>query len=162
MMQCILSCQIMKQRTTLDLADRLMDMSSVDFSKCEAVYEDGSYDIYFQSDKYLKNDIESIDVCVNGERVGSIALSPDTETVEGYTKYNDSLFAKQPFLLHYDLIALSFIMNFTNGASKELFSEFLLCMSKNQEDTSNIQKILQELIAFDDAQVGEWIFSNAD
>ena len=92
------------------MADRLMDMSSVDFSKCEAVYEDGSYDIYFQSDKYLKNDIESIDVCVNGERVGSIALSPDTETVEGYTKYNDSLFAKQPFLLHYDLIALSFIM----------------------------------------------------
>ena len=35
-------------------------------------------------------------------------------------------------------------------------------MSKNQEDTSNIQKILQELIAFDDTQVGEWIFSNAD
>ena len=162
MVQCILSCQIMQQRTTLDLADRLMDMSSVDFSKCEAVYEDGSYDIYFQSDKYRKNDIESIDVCVNGERVGGIALNPDTETVEGYTKYNESLFAKQPFLLHYDLVVLSFIMNFTNGASKELFSEFLLCMSKNQEDTSNIQKILQELIAFDDTQVGEWIFSNAD
>lgn len=162
MMQCILLAQNMEQRTTLDLADRLMDMSSVDFSKCEAVYEDGNYDIYFQSDKYLKNDIESIDVCVNGERVGSIVLNPDTETVEGYTKYNDSLFAKQPFLLHYDLIALSFIINFTNGVSKELFSEFLLCMSKNQEDTSNIQKILQELIAFDDTQVGEWIFSNAD
>lgn len=162
MIQCILSCQIMQQRTTLDLADHLMDMSSVDFSKCEAVYEDGSYDIYFQSDNYPQNDIESIDVCVNGERVGSIALNPDTETVEGYTKYNDSLFAKQPFLLHYDLIALSFIMNFTNGTSKELFSEFLLCMSKNQEDTSNIQKILQELIAFDDVQVGEWIFSNTD
>lgn len=93
MMQCILSCQIMQQRTTLDLSDRLMDMSSVDFSKCEAVYEDGSYEIYFQSDKYRKNDIESVDVCVNGERVGSIALDPDTETVEGYTKYNDSLFA---------------------------------------------------------------------
>ena len=85
-------------------------------------------------------------------------MNPDTETVEGYTKYNESLFAKQPFLLHYDLVTLSFIMNFTNGVSKELFSEFLLCMSKNQEDTSNIQKILQELIAFDDAQVGEWIF----
>ena len=162
MMQCILSCPIMQQRTSLDLSDRLMDMSSVDFSKCKAVYEDGSYDIYFQSDKYRKNDIESIDVCVNGERVGGIALNPDTETVEGYTKYNESLFAKQPFLLHYDLVTLSFIMNFTNGVSKELFSEFLLCMSKNQEDTSNIQKILQELIAFDDAQVGEWIFSNAD
>lgn len=54
MVQCILSCQIMQQRTTLDLSDRLMDMSSVDFSKCKAVYEDGSYDIYFQSDKYRK------------------------------------------------------------------------------------------------------------
>lgn len=42
MVQCILSCQIMQQRTTLDLSDRLMDMSSVDFSKCKAVYEDGS------------------------------------------------------------------------------------------------------------------------
>ena len=162
MIQCILSCQIMQQRTTLGLSDRLMDMSSVDFSKCEAVYEDGSYDIYFQSDCYRKNDIESVDVCVNGERVGSIALNSDTETVEGYTKYNDNLFAKQPFLLHYDLVVLSFIMNFTNGASMEFFSEFLLCMSKNQEDTSNIQKMLQELIAFDDVQVGEWIFSNAD
>ena len=65
MMQCILSCPIMQQRTSLDLSDRLMDMSAVDFSKCKAVYEDGSYDIYFQSDKYHKNDIESIDVCVN-------------------------------------------------------------------------------------------------
>ena len=162
MVQCTLSLQNTQQRTTLDLSDRLMDMSSVDFSKCKAVYEDGSYDIYFQSDKYRKNDVESIDVCVNGERVGGIALNPDTETVEGYTKYNESLFAKQPFLLHYDLVTLSFIMNFTNGASKELFSEFLLCMSKNQEDTSNIQKFLQELTTFHDTQVGEWIFSNAD
>ena len=165
MMQCILSCQIMQtmqQSTKLDLSDRLMDMSSVDFSKCEAVYEDGSYNIYFQSDEYRKNDIESVDVCVNGEQVGIIILNPDTETVEGYTKYNDKRFAKQPFLLHYDLVTLSFILNFTNGASKELFSDFLLCMSKNQEDTSNIQKMLQELIAFDDSQVGEWIFSNAN
>lgn len=162
MMQCILSCQTMQQRTTLDLADYLMDMSSVDFSKCEAVYEDGSYDIYFQSDKHLKNDIDSVEVCVNGERVGSVALDSGSKIVKGYTKYNDSLFAKQPFLLHYDLVALSFIINFTNGTSMELFSEFLLCMSKNQEDTSNIQKMLQELLAFDDTQVGEWIFSNAD
>ena len=45
MVQCILSCQIMQQRTTLDLSDRLMDMSSVDFSKCKAVYEDGKYSL---------------------------------------------------------------------------------------------------------------------
>lgn len=53
------------------------------------------------------------------------------------------------------------MLAFTDGSSIEYFSDFLLCVSKNPEDATNIQKILQELIAFDDSQVGEWIFSDA-
>ena len=41
-----------------------------------------------------------------------------------------------------------------------LSCHLLLCVSKNQEDATNIQNMLQELIAFDDSQVGEWIFSD--
>lgn len=63
-------------------------------------------------------------------------------------------------MLHYDLIAVSFILSFVDGSSKEYFTDFLLCVSKNQEDATNIQNMLQELIAFDDSQVGEWIFSD--
>lgn len=161
-MKCILSCQNMKQKTDLDLSDHLMDMSSIDFSKCAAVYEDGSYDIDFLCDQYSKNDIETVDVCVNGEHIGGLDLNLNTDIVEGSIKYNDNIFAKQPFLLHYDLVTVSFIVYFTNGTSQELFTDFLLCMSKSPEDATNIKNMLQELMAFDDSQVGEWIFSNAD
>lgn len=151
----------MKQKNEMNLLDHLGDISAVDFAKCMTVYEDGSYDIYFLCDQYNKSDIKSVDVCVNGERVGSIVLNDDNNIVEGATKYNHNFFAKQPFLLHYDIVILSFIIFFTNDESQEFFTDFLLCMSKQQEDTTNIQKMLQELIAFDDSQVNEWIFSNS-
>lgn len=161
-MNCILSCHSMKQEVEFSLSDHLMDMSSVDFSKCTAVYEDGNYDIYFQCDQYGKNEIERVGVCVNGEQVGSISLRDDTDVVEGFTKYNDTFFTKQPFLLHYDLVVVSFVIFFTDGSSQEFFTDFLLCMSKSWEDTVNIQKMLKELIAFDDSQVNEWIFNNSN
>lgn len=160
MVKCTLSCQNPSQRAEFNLSDCLMDMSSVDFSKCAAVFEDGSYEIYFVCDQYNRTEVKSVAVCVNGEQVGDIVLSANTAIVEGSTRYRDDIFAKQPFLLHYDLIAVSFILSFVDGSSKEYFTDFLLCVSKNQEDATNIQNILQELIAFDDSQVGEWIFSD--
>ncbi len=160
--KCILSCQNMNQKTEFNLSDCLMDMSSIDLSKCAVVFEDGSYEIYFACDQYNKIDIESVTVCVNGEQVGSIILDADTAIIEGFIKYRDDIFAKQPFLLHYDLVAVSFILLFVDGSSKEYFTDFLLCVSKSQEDVTNIQSMIQELIAFDDSQIGEWIFSNTE
>lgn len=160
MVKCTLSCQNPSQRAEFNLSDCLMDMSSVDFSKCAAVFEDGSYEIYFVCEQYNRTEVKSVAVCVNGEQVGDIILSANTAIVEGSTRYRDDIFAKQPFLLHYDLIAVSFILSFVEGSSKEYFTDFLLCVSKNQEDATNIQNMLQELIAFDDSQVGEWIFSD--
>lgn len=161
MVKCILLCQSMSRKTEFNLSDCLMDMSSVDFSKCAAVFEDGSYEINFVCDQYNRVDVESVAVCVNGEQVGDIVLSTDTATVEGFTKYRNGIFAKQPFLLHYDLVIVSFILSFVDGSSKEYFTDFLLCVSKSQEDASNIQNMLQELLTFDDFQVGEWIFADS-
>ena len=52
MVKCTLSCQNPSQRAEFNLSDCLMDMSSVDFSKCAAVFEDGSYEIYFVCEQY--------------------------------------------------------------------------------------------------------------
>lgn len=158
--KCVLSCKNINQQVELHLSDCLMDMSSVDFSKCAAVFEDGHYGVYFICDQHSRTDVESVEVCVNGEKVGNIIFNNDVDIVEGNVKYKDGILAEQPFLLHYDLITLSFILAFTDGTSAEYFSDFLLCVSKSQEDATNIQQMLQELIAFDDTQVGEWIFSN--
>ena len=160
--KCTLSCKNMNQRVELNLTDYLTDMSSVDFSKCTAVFEDGSYGIHFMCDQHTQTNIELVEVCVNGEIIGNIVLNKEVDIVEGYTRYREGIFAEQPFLLHYDLVTLSFILSFVDGSSKEYFSDFLLCVSKNQEDATNIQKMLQELIAFDDSQVGEWIFSDTE
>jgi len=150
----------MNQEVEFSLSDCLMDMSSVDFSQCVVVFEDGSYEIYFECNQYNKADVESVEVCVNGEKVGSIALCGDTDIVKGFMKYREDIFAKQPFLLHYDLVVVSFILSFVDGSSMEYFTDFLLCVSRSQEDVTNIQNMLQDLIAFDDSQVGEWIFSH--
>ena len=72
MVKCTLSCQNPSQRAEFNLSDCLMDMSSVDFSKCAAVFEDGSYEIYFVCEQYNRTEVKSVAVCVNGEQVGDI------------------------------------------------------------------------------------------
>lgn len=124
MVKCTLSCQNLNQNAEFNLSDCLMDMSSIDFTKCATVFEDGNYEIYFACDQYNRTDVESVAVCVNGEQVGNIVLSANTATVEGFTRYRDGIFAKQPFLLHYDLVTLSFILSFVDGSSKEYFTDF--------------------------------------
>lgn len=158
--KCILSCQNMSQKAEISLSDSLVDMSSVDFSKCTTVYEDGSYEIYFECDQYGKNDIDSIAVCVNGNEVGDIELNFNENVLKGCIRYKKENYAKQPFLLHYDLVVISFVLLFVDGSKKEYFTDFLLCVSKNQEDVTNINHMIQELITFDDSQVNDWVFSD--
>lgn len=162
MIKCVLSCQSMKQKLELDLSNSLLDMSLVDFAKCATVFEDGSYDISFVCDQYNRENIESVEVCVNGELIGSIDLSGDRNVIDGFIKYENHFSTKQPFLLHYDLVTVSFTVSFIDGASQEFFTDFLLCISKSKEDVANIQKMLQDLVAFDDSQIGEWIFSDGN
>lgn len=160
MVKCTLSCQKPNQRADFDLSDCLMDMSSVDFSKCNTVFEDGSYEIYFVCDQFDRTEVESVAVCVNGEQVGDINFKDHTTCVEGCIRYREDILAKQPFLLHYDLLVVSFVLSLVDGSSREYYTDYLLCVCKNQEDAINIQNMLQELIAFDDSQVSEWIFSD--
>lgn len=159
--ECSLFCKNMNQQLEITLSEQVVDISSVDFSTCNIVFEDGRYEIHFTCDYCMRRELELIEVCVNGENVGTIVLNNDTDDVQGYVAYKESILAEQPFLLHYDLVIISFRLLFSDGSSKEYFSDFLLCVSKNQADTRNIQKMLQELIAFDDSQVEEWIFSDS-
>ena len=73
--KCVLSCKNPNQRVDLNLSDSLKDMSSIDFSKCTAVFEDGSYGIYFICDQYMQTNIKLVEVCVNGEIIGNIVLN---------------------------------------------------------------------------------------
>lgn len=153
-----LFCEKMNQQLDINLSEQVVDISSVNFTKCNVIFEDGSYEIYFSCNEYMKKELELIEVCVNGKKVGTVDLNNGNDFIVGDVVYSKSILAKQPFLLHYDLVILSFRLLFYDGSSREYFSDFLLCVSKNQDDTLNIQKMLQELIAFDDPQIEEWLF----
>lgn len=156
--KCSLFCEKMNQELDIDLSEQVVDISSVNFAKCNVIFEDGSYEINFSCDQHMKSELELIEVCVNGKKVGIVDLSNDNNFIDGDVVYSKSILAKQPFLLHYDLVILSFRLLFYDGSSREYFSDFLLCVSRNQDDTLNIQKMLQELIAFDDSQIEDWMF----
>ena len=158
--KCFLVCNNMNQQVNLVLSEDPKDISSFDFSNCLSVFEDGSYEIDFLCDDYLNSEVEFVEVCVNRKNIGSIILNNDETLVKGKIKYNSDIYAKQPFLLNYDFVVLSFVLNFVDGTSKEYFSDLLLCVSKNQEDVENIKNIIQEIMDFDDSQIGEWIFSD--
>lgn len=158
--KCFLVCNNMNQQVDLALSEDPKDISSFDFSNCLSVFEDGSYEIDFLCDDYLNSEVEFVEVCVNRKIIGSIVLNNDETLVKGKIKYNSDIYAKQPFLLNYDFVVLSFVLNFVDGTSKEYFSDLLLCVSKNQEDVENIKNIIQEIMDFDDSQIGEWIFSD--
>ena len=167
--KCALICASMNQYIELSLSEYLSDMSSVDFSKCtDEVYEDCSYRIDFICDQYRRSDLktdEEVRVRVNGKEIGIVKLDEQGDIVKGSVEYkvnDDDMPADRPFFLHYGFVSLSFIMTFADSSSKEYVTKFLLCISKSPADAANIEKMFRELIAIDDAHVGEWIFSDEE
>lgn len=159
MCECTLKCGTIASEIKLVLSEELMPMSSIDLSQCDTVFEDGCYDIYFICEQFNKSKINAIDVCVNGSKVGYVDLDDNGrgQNTKRLVKYQECILTNQPFLLHYDLLYLSFVVFFKDGRIKEYFTKFLLCVSKNEEDVINIQNMLHALSTFDDSVVDEWL-----
>ena len=162
--QSILRCSDMGQVLELNLSNQSPDMSSVDFSKCNTVFEDGWYEIDFLCDNYSPHQVESVIINVNGTQVGLLKFDKENEHLSGSVTFqreqeNNGKSSGQPFLLQYDLVIVSFEVTFSDGTIKELFTDFLLCVSKRQEDIDNINQMIEAITVFDDSQIGEWLFS---
>lgn len=136
-----------------------VDMSAIDFSKYSTVFENGHYQITFLTDEIVQNNISTIEAYVNGNKIGDINWKKyNSSLTKGDVKYIPPI-NNQPFLLYYDLVRISFLVTYTDGSSDEYVTDFLLCISKNKDDTNNIQKIIEELINFDNSEIEKWIFS---
>ncbi len=129
-------------------------------SEDEVLFEDAHYSAAINfSELDLK--LQTLNVYINGQKAGEGLVSghpvsrieisfPDIEKAERYP---------QPFLLQYDLIILSVVLEFADGTCKEWFSDYMLCVSKHEEDSRNIETIIKELMDFDDSQINEWLLS---
>lgn len=154
--QSVLGCGNMGQKLQLDLCDQPPLTSSVDFSTCDIVYEDGWYDISFTCSELNSNDVDYIIIKVNGDEVGVVESKEKKD--QKFLEFSNNALG-QIFLLRYDLVIVSFLIVMNNGQSIELYSNYLLCISQHQDDIDNINHMIKELSEFDNSQINEWIFS---
>ena len=158
------SAKIAPQKVPLSLSDP--KKGHYELASCPRVYEDSWYKFYFYVSNCPPDDIQSIQVLINGVDIGMVSFASTGENLEGWVAFylNGSderiSFQGQPFLLLFDAVIVSFIINFKNGNSLELFSPVLACLSYNKGDEKNINAMVKELMEFDDYQINKWLFTS--
>lgn len=144
----------------IPLDDSLPAMNTVDLSKCQTVIENSFYEMSISCGEFSNYDFDEIIVNINGKRIGEV-IKKGNESFCSVMFDGDRaspVLSSQPFLLQYDLAIISIELRLLNGLTKVLYSDFLLCVSKNPSDTVNIEGILQELLEFDNSQICKWLF----
>lgn len=165
--QMVLRCLDMQQELRLALLQHAPSISSLDMSTLNVVYENGVYDIDFYCDEYAYEGVEAINLILNGTRIKNVETvrngryilgkcsSPKNQ--RGYYVNDQPLF--QPFLTQCDLVALAFEIIMTDETTVTYFSDYLLCVSRDEKDSANIQSIIEDLSGFNNPQVENWLFS---
>lgn len=145
------------KKLTINLKEQIEEFSFCEFEKCDTVYEDEWYKIYFECSSIKSDEVKKVKVYINGKNVGTLKLNSQTNQLEGWCEFEKNKFKTQPFLLLYDLVIVSFKIEFQDLTYKEYFSDYILCLSKNKADVDNIKNILNELLNYDNNQIGEWL-----
>lgn len=70
----------------------------------------------------------------------------------------NGMVSNQPFLLYYDVMVLSFRLNFEDGYSLKLYAPPLLCASLNSNEAVNINQILFELTNLENNRLLDMMF----
>lgn len=166
-MQCRLnlSCGL-KQNTQIKMYDKSPSMNLRDYCTEFGVFEDEWYS--FQVSVFgIESKLCDLEIYLNGSLIGKsfpenqIVIEQNELGGQGFQVVfeDENKTSSKPFLLHYDLVLLSIILNFEDGETIQLYSDYLLCLSRATEDVVNIKNIITELHDYDDTQVNHWIFS---
>ncbi|MDR0869677.1 MAG: hypothetical protein LBN39_02690 [Planctomycetaceae bacterium] len=130
-----------------------------DIDEKNPVFEDGHYQGFLQ----IENDsysVESVELFLNGDTYIGRGMRRDN----GYDiRFEDERGNEisQPFQLLYDLVELSVRVSVAERNSPlVLYSRYLSCISKQEEDTQNASEMLKSLLDFEDDKIGRWMFSN--
>lgn len=123
------------------------------------LYEDAAYSGRIIIEKSEKR-ISRISVLLNGNEIGTVKydLSAENDTVMGDIKFcvrDDVIY--QPFLLQCDMVELQLKIQYSDDSVSWLYSPYLLCVSKNEDDAKNTENILKELLQYEN-EINKWIF----
>lgn len=125
------------------------------------IFEDACYSGKIKLEKAESN-IQDIDVLSNESYIGSVKFE-HADMTEGIIQFKELVEGiAQPFLLQCDLVILGLQIKYEDGSVRYLYSHYLLCASKNEEDNKNTENMLQDLLLYDNDMVNSWIFGNKE
>lgn len=140
-------------------------LDGLDLALCPKVLEDGWYNIDIEIPSVPVDLIESARLYVNGGLLGEISFESNSKDFKGRLVFNNSANGRgslsgQPFLLLFEAVVLSIVFEFKDDSSYELYSSFLLCLTRNKTDMENVSQIIKELSEFDDYRITKWLFDS--
>lgn len=153
------------------------NLDQVNLAQCQTVYEDGLYRVDININEPPRR-IKIIEAYCNGNYLGYFDFVTDeSNVVQGHLSFQYSQgrsvpaygkmtlhkqrdkYSGHPFLLQCDLVVLSFAITFEDDSVFEYFSPFMLCDSRNEEDSENILAMLNKLTQADNSQIISWLFA---
>lgn len=122
------------------------------------IYEDAVYSGRIVIDDPEKQ-ISRIIVRLNENDIGSVNFSLANKKIVGDIQFRiQDKDVTQPFLLQCDMVEICFQVIYEDDSVSWLYSPYLLCVSKNQDDTENTENMLKELLEYDNDKINRWIF----
>lgn len=159
------SMRFLTSPMTLALSTSAPKLNELDLTKCPKVLEEGWYNINAQINNCPTHLVEKASVYVNGGYLGDISIDNGSPFFKGVLVFSATSNSRgslngQPFLLLFDSVVLSLVIELSDNSSFEFYSRFLICVSKNKTDTENIGYMIKELSEFDDYQISKWLFES--
>lgn len=155
-----LECSLYEEEKKIKLSFKRPTFKSVNLNTDFVIFEDAVYTatLYLTD---LQSEIDKVTVFLNGNIIGSDKKIEKKSDVTKCLIRFDSKNAEfpQPFLLQCDLIEISLKITLKDDHDLELFAPFLLCVSKNADDSENAAEMISTLLNFDDDKINRWIFS---
>lgn len=156
-----LKCSFYPSEQEIELYEDLPIYRASSIREDIIVFEDACYSGRIELEKQEK-DIQEIFVLLNESYIGNVEFENE-DKIEGEIRFKEHVEGiSQPFLLQCDLIILGLQIIYKDGSMRYLYSKYLLCASKNEEDNENTENILNELLLYDADKVNSWIFGNRD
>lgn len=162
--QLYLNCSLYSKEIMIPLFDEIPLFKANNIQDDITIYEDAIYSgriVVWD----LQKKISEMVIMLNDTEIGRVdcnQLECKNGIIKGDIEFVHTGNVVQPFLLQCDLVEICLKIVFEDGLLKYLYTSYLLCVSKNDEDTENIENMLKELLQFDDDKINKWIFQRQE
>lgn len=155
-----LKCSLYENEKKIKLSLKRPVFKSANLDTEFAIYEDAVYTATLYLTDF-QSEISNVTVFLNGNVIGfARKIERKSDVVECLIRFDGkNTEFPQPFLLQCDLLVISVKVTLKNEKDLDLFTPFLLCVSKNEDDSENVEAMLNTLLDFDDNKISRWVFS---